>query len=411
MKRKFLETIKKGLGKAYIELSTAENREEYKDTLLYACFHDCSYEYLVEGSKGDYLFALINLLEDKEYFKQEVIKYLNNALPEISLFAQLIDILEAFYFDGDKQVKTFFAEYYDIFITKGRWTKNKKLCYEYLCIKMYRIYGLKKTLKILDDIERLKINKDDFDWFLGVISVKYKNNEKIKNFLPKTNKVDSPKEYTNTFDEFLTLSRGRKYRCAFAFWATESEYNKCLTYLQTTDNKEDVRKILREFQYKDCPKKIPVDILLSLLHKHGKEMDCEIYETLSYIKSKEVEQLALTLLNDKENRVSAIHMLMVNYKKEYKNLLVNAYKKVVFSFNYHTLLTRYTIDFMYSTKKDLPDEILFYAYEKSYCAFNREYIIDCMKKRNLLTKEMLNELQYDSVYEISKKAQRWLKKV
>ena len=411
MKRKFLETIKKGLGKAYIELSTAENREEYKDTLLYACFHDCSYEYLVEGSKGDYLFALINLFEDKDCFKQEIIKYLNNALPEISLFAQLVDILEAFYFDGDKDVKTFFAEYYDSFIAKGRWTKNKKLCYEYLCITMDRMYGLKKTLKILDDIDRLKIDKDDVLWFICRVSSRYKKNERVKNFHAEKQDKKTKQEYTHTFDEFLTLSREKKYFRAFAFRATEDEYNKCLSYLQTTDNKEDVRNILRQFQHNDCPKRIPVDVLFSLLGKHGKEIDCEIYETLSYIKSEKVERLALTLLNDKENRVSAIHMLMVNYKKEYKNLLVNAYKKVVFSFNYHTLLTRYTIDFMYSTKKDLPNEILFYAYEKSYCAFNREYIIDCMKKRNLLTKEMLNELQYDSDYETSKKAQRWLKKM
>ena len=74
-------------------------------------------------------------------------------------------------------------------------------------------------------------------------------------------------------------------------------------------------------------------------------------------------------------------MLMNNYKKEYKQLLVNAYKKIRFSFYDYTPLVSYTIDFINSKKKDLPDEILFYTYENSYDAFNREYIVDCMRKR------------------------------
>ena len=101
-------------------------------------------------------------------------------------------------------------------------------------------------------------------------------------------------------------------------------------------------------------------------------------------------------------------MLMNNYKKDYKELLVNAYKKIKFPFYKYTPLVSYTIDFMYSTKKDLPDEILFYTYEESYDALEREYIVDCMKKRKLLTKEFLNKLQHDLDYNIQKKATKWL---
>ena len=122
-----------------------------------------------------------------------------------------------------------------------------------------------------------------------------------------------------------------------------------------------------------------------------------------------MENLALTLLQNKENAINAIHMLMNNYKKDYRKLLVDAYKKIRFSFYNYTPLVSYTIDFMYSAKKDLPDEILFYTYEESYDAFDREYIVDCMKKRKLLTKEFLNELQHDSDYETRKKATNWLR--
>ena len=61
-------------------------------------------------------------------------------------------------------------------------------------------------------------------------------------------------------------------------------------------------------------------------------------------------------------------------------------------------------------KKDMPDEILYINYYNDYCAFNREYIVKCMNKRNLLTESIKEELKYDSDYEIRKYANRYIKK-
>ncbi len=406
LKKKFIDTIRKGLGRAYLELESAENKEEYKETLSYACLNDCSYEFVCEGSKGAYLFELISLFDDTAYFKQNIINFLKNKLPKRSLFAQLLDILKCYYYEGDREIKPFLKNYYRHFIENGKWTKNKILCYEYLCIIIYQIFGLKKVLEILKDIEKLKINKNDLGWFLFVISWKYKNNATIQNFLPEED--NTPQTYEHTFELFLEQARANRFNCSFAHWASDVEYEKCIAYLKQTKNEDDILLILDACQYEDCPKIIPEDLLFSLLNVHSKNVDIEIYRTLSYRKSKNVEKLALTLLEDKENGISAIHMLMNNYKKEYKKLLVDAYKKIKFSFYKYTMLESYTIDFMYSTKKDLPDEILFYTYENSYDAFDRELIVDCMKKRKLLTKDILNELKRDSYYEIRKKAAKWL---
>lgn len=403
LKKKFIDTIRKGLGRAYLELEAAENKEEYRKSLLYACLSDCSYEFVCEGSKGAYLFELISLFDDTAYFKQNIIHFLQNKLPKRGLFAQLLDILRCYYHQGDREIKPFLNDYYRHFIENGKWTKNKILCYEYLCIILYQIFGLKRVFKILKDIEKLKINKNDIGWFLSVIPWK---NETIQNFLPKEN--NTPKTYEHTFEVFLEQARANRFHCSLAHWASDIEYEKCIAYLKQTKNEADILLILDALQYEDSPKAIPEEILFSLLNVHSKRIDNEIYCTLSYVKSKRVESLALTLLNDQENAISAIHMLMNNYKKEYKKLLVNAYKKIKFSFNKYTMLESYTIDFMHSTKKDLPDEILFYTYENSYDAFGRELIVDRMKKRKLLTQEMLNELQHDSNHETRKKATKWL---
>ena len=57
----------------------------------------------------------------------------------------------------------------------------------------------------------------------------------------------------------------------------------------------------------------------------------------------------------------------------------------------------------------MPDEILFMIYYNDYCAFNREYIVKCMKERNLLIDSIKEELHYDSDYEIRRYASKYIK--
>jgi hypothetical protein len=113
-------------------------------------------------------------------------------------------------------------------------------------------------------------------------------------------------------------------------------------------------------------------------------------------------------LAETANYKIAILMLMTNYKKEYKDLIISLYKRIKFSFNSHESLTYKTIDFMMNKKKDMPDEILYITYYNDYCAFNREYIVKCMNKRKLLTDSIKEELYYDSDYEIRRYVSRYI---
>ncbi|MBQ2894352.1 MAG: hypothetical protein IJE92_02415, partial [Clostridia bacterium] len=106
-----------------------------------------------------------------------------------------------------------------------------------------------------------------------------------------------------------------------------------------------------------------------------------------------------------------IHMLMTNYNSSLRYVLSNAYNKVKFSFRCYHPLVYWTTDFMNTTKKHLPDEILFIAYNKSYSAFSREFVVDCMYKRKLLSRDFVEELKHDADYDIRKKAYKWAKKL
>ena len=65
-------------------------------------------------------------------------------------------------------------------------------------------------------------------------------------------------------------------------------------------------------------------------------------------------------------------------------------------------------NFMYGSK-GIVKNLFKTLNENDYCAFNREYIIKCMNKRNLLTESIKKELKYDSDYEIRKYANGYIK--
>ncbi len=100
-------------------------------------------------------------------------------------------------------------------------------------------------------------------------------------------------------------------------------------------------------------------------------------------------------------------MLFTNYSKEDLKLIVDTYKKITFNFKKYNLISSETVDFMNHKKKNYPDEILYINYKKSYDSFYREYIVDVMKKRNLLTSSIIEECKYDFDYELNEKANKW----
>ncbi len=105
LKRKFINNVKRGLGSAFIELSNALDKEEYRESLVYCLTHDCSYDFIFEGSKGDFLYRLMDIYQDKSYFIDIVINTLFHVKGYSNLHAQLLDILMADYYNGNKVIK------------------------------------------------------------------------------------------------------------------------------------------------------------------------------------------------------------------------------------------------------------------------------------------------------------------
>ncbi len=403
LKRNFINNVKRGLGSAFIELSNAINKEEYKESLVYCITHDCTYDFIYEGSKGDYIYRLINLYEEKSYFIDLVKKTLLTIKSYSNLHEQLLDILMEDYYNGNKDIKKFFEDYYSHFITNGRWTKNKINSFNYLSIKMSQLFGIRKVKDIVTDWKKLNINISDH-WFGYHVSEKYKK----YNLVNIESNIETNNKYNHTFEEFVELIKIKDNVYCFGCFSIEEEHKKCMDYLIESNEQDIIKKILVNYQTEYIKRAIVIEVLFSLIDKFDESINEEVYKTLAYYKDERVVSLALELDKTKYYKI-AIHMLMTNYKKEYKDIIISLYKKVKFSFNSYESLTSDVIDFMMNKKKDMPDEILYITYYNDYCAFNREYIVKCMNKRKLLTDSIKEELHYDSDYEIRRYAGRYVK--
>ncbi|MDE7213334.1 MAG: hypothetical protein K2N42_02015, partial [Anaeroplasmataceae bacterium] len=275
---------------------------------------------------------------------------------------------------------------------------------------MDKIFGLSRTLKIIDFIEEKKINKEYLGWYESKLKDKYKRNKIIQSFGNMQNQVRTDVSLY-TLEEFKSHYKDPLYKAVFPHRTSLEEFNKCVDYISKTEDVECICALLDTFSDGDSLYKFPEGLLFQFLSTYGKPVQKYVYDSLKYYKSEQVLALGLKLVKTKEYLEQGIAMLFTNYECKYKDILISAYKKVRFSFNSkkYSSLTYDTRSFMKHKRKEYPDEILYINYSKSYSSYEREYIFDIMKKRGLLTKEILEECCYDFSYEISTKANKLLK--
>ena len=62
----------------------------------------------------------------------------------------------------------------------------------------------------------------------------------------------------------------------------------------------------------------------------------------------------------------------------------------------------YDVMDVFASGKKKPNELLLYMYRNTLCSFCREYVVREMGRRHMLTRELLEEMQYDSNSDIRK---------
>ena len=70
--------MQQGLGRCIITLEQSKDHERYRDTVLWGCLHNLSYDTQCEGTRAVYVYELTSFFCDDDYFvKPTVNTFLN----------------------------------------------------------------------------------------------------------------------------------------------------------------------------------------------------------------------------------------------------------------------------------------------------------------------------------------------
>ena len=103
-----IDCLQKGLGRTF-DYINQNRKEDIRQDLLNACLHHLAYDPQSEGSRADWLFELINLTNDTEFYRQRIIE----ALPYATDFwdiKQLYDLITIWAKQGDIEAKQIIYE-------------------------------------------------------------------------------------------------------------------------------------------------------------------------------------------------------------------------------------------------------------------------------------------------------------
>ena len=90
-------------------------------------------------------------------------------------------------------------------------------------------------------------------------------------------------------------------------------------------------------------------------------------------------------------------MLAVNYEASDKELFVQSVKQIPITYEngfWHSAFFD-VMDVFHAPGKKKPKELLPYMYQNTLCSFCREDVVREMGRRHMLTRELLEEMQYD----------------
>lgn len=430
----YKKIISRGLGKAILVLENSSGIEKYKDAVLWACLNNTCYDAQSEGSRAWYLYEALTKFNDDKYFQERITAKFNTLKNDVHLFEQLTELLFYFAKDGEKSAKdTLYKKYDDLFnyvafrkVRKNTPYRPERDCLERLCVWLRELDGFKGFKKIVDDLSAFyQSNKNvdpfDFEWFYE----NAKNNlgdKRVSDYLQKVGISYELFRYTRTADAITTVptideiikaskkpwNENRGLVVKFAKHGTQDELDTLAQVIIEEANLDAKANMLWAFTIKPFPQN--PDVLIEYSKSENEELRDNAFEALAKITSRKVRDYALKLLSGNHHLAEALSMLCANFQKEDRELLTRFIKRVKVSHNdgvWHGVFSS-AMDLL-RDNKDTPEELLRYLFDKTLCAFCREYIVLAMNKRKCITKELLYECKHDCNYNIRKFAYKKLK--
>lgn len=439
--------MQRGLGSCVAALKKMQDaeKEKFLPLVLWGCSRDMAYDAQCEGCRSVYLYELITEFPDVTPFLDVIEKRLFHSIHSSGWeFHQDCGLLAYFVSDGVRRAwKILIACYRFLLVSLDEYDPDQNCLFserdnfQSLCVTLVslcfddhrrreRIYRkIVRDLCILGE-ENPLLTVEHFDWFQHV-SEECLGKKTIHKLLYRADAEDYMKTYAHLLEEcqnmraewrkqkieepqtaeevyhLLKIGKrpGREWALLLACGWMKRNKEQEVVWLAAYYKEEkdwDIRcQILRMLAKKECAWTLDPSQLLADSRSEHSELSEWAFTALGYRRDRKVRAHALELLQKETHTAEAVSMLAKNYETCDKEILASAVEQIPITYwdtRWHGAFSD-IIDLFEEPGKGKPNELLLYMYQNTLCSFCREHIVKQMGRRRMLTRELLEEMQYD----------------
>lgn len=464
-KKAFKYDMQRGLGSCVLALKQMEEEEKeaFQPVVLWGCSRDLAYDAQCEGCRSIYLYDLIMEFSDVTPFLNVIERRLFHSVHSNGWeFHQDCEILAYFVSDRMKRAwKILIVCYRFLFQILmdgckpdqyGRFAERDN--FQVLCLtlvslcfddrrKRAEIYQkIVRDLCILSE-ENPWIDVDHFDWFQRV-SEDSLGKRTMYQLLHRADADAYVKKYVRLMEDaqiagesawekrrraepetaevlYKLMRKGEKVGTMWTpflmrRWLKENKEQEVLWIAAYYREEKDsaVRfQLLRLLANKECAHMLDLESLFQDSKSEDAELSEWAFEALAQRRDAKVRAYALELLHQEVHIDRAVSMLAKNYETSDRDIFVKAAKQIPITYRdcgWHGVFSD-ILDLFETPKRGKPRELLIYMYRNILCSFCREYVVKEMGRRRMLTRELLEEMQYDCNDDIREYADKKLSRM
>lgn len=428
-KKEFKEAMLRGLGRCVI--AVRQEPEKYRDIVLWACKRNFAYDAQSEGTRSWYTYTMANTYPDKETFihatAEALKKYRSNGGWDL---LHLSEILMFFAMDGYESARAALEEKYQETLA-GMFTRKRRPNRVFHELSDLEQLGLvlaidsESFLRIAGDFGRLYREKNymydgDFAWFFSSKGGQFrktmesaaKRDEYIVCFMRREQADIDAREQLwqqrkEKTEENLTGFQLSRWLAKKADSETVERY--ALTY--RGEMQPELRaKALEAFSW--CPYPDDPHPIVEDAGSAWEELQNAAWRALENIRHPAVRAFAINNVASGMRTPENFALLVTNYVPKDGVLLEELLRDLIAAKDWddvHAAGMDICRAFRESSGIPHPKHLLPILYEYNPCSFCRESALVYMSKHRMLTKEMLEECQFDSNDDIRKMAAKRLK--
>ncbi len=461
-KRAFKYDMQRGLGSCVVALKNMEDaqKEAFQSIVLWGCSRELAFDAQCEGCRSIYLYDLITEFSDVTPFIDMIERRLFHSMHSSGWeFHHDCEILAYFVSDRVRRAwKVLMACYHALFQSlletcepdqHGRFAERDN--FQSLCLTLVNLcfadqkqrvaffQKIVKDLCVLSE-ENPLFSVGYFDWF-QCVSEDSLGKKTMYKLLYRADAEEYIKKYVRLMEEYQREREAAREKRRRAEPKTAEELYKLIQNGEKIDkmwtlflmrrwlkeNKE--QEIWRLAAYYREEKDLEIRFqLLRLLAKeecaHILDLDCLFqdsesaytklsecaFQALAQRKDTSVREYALKLLHQEIHIDYAVSMLAKNYDACDRNIFVKAARQIPITYRkreWHGAFLA-IIRLLEAPGRGKPSELLLYMYRNMLCSFCREYVVREMGRRRMLTRALLEEMQYDCNDDIRSYAERKL---